>query len=198
MEKKTLAKKLLEFQNSVETIKKDGKNEFFKKPNGKASTYATLPNILSAVKPILNALQIVVNQPMFEGKVYTILTDTETGESERSCIDLPTNLNAQQIGSAITYFRRYTLVGLLALEIDEDDDGNAASNPPPEVKSTANDKPWLNKFEKDKVTLTEAWETATKMVKAGQVLIPKIEEKYKLSKELKEELKKLVPNAAGQ
>jgi hypothetical protein len=34
---------------------------------------------------------------------------------------LPTNLSPQQLGSAITYFRRYTLASLLALEIDDDD-----------------------------------------------------------------------------
>lgn len=56
--------KLLEFQTSIETIKKDGKNSFFKKADGKASTYATLPNILAEVKPILNALKLFVTQPI--------------------------------------------------------------------------------------------------------------------------------------
>jgi hypothetical protein len=30
-------------------------------------------------------------------------------------------MNPQQLGSAITYFRRYTLASLLSLEIDDDD-----------------------------------------------------------------------------
>lgn len=103
---------------------------------------------------------------------------------------LPNNLNAQQVGSAITYFRRYTISSLLSLEIDEDDDGNKASTPTPEpkFKSTTHDKPWLNKFEKDKVTITEAWTKATNMVGNGEVTIAVIEEKYMLSKELKAEL----------
>jgi len=133
--------KLLEFQNSIEVIKKDGHNEFFKKSNGKASSYATLPNILSEVKPILNSLKIVVTQPIKDNKVFTILTDSESGESIESGIDLPNNLNAQQTGSAITYFRRYTICSLLALEIDEDDDGNAASTTL--SQQTQNEKPWL-------------------------------------------------------
>lgn len=184
--------KLLEFQNSVEVIKKDGKNEFFKKSSGKASTYATLPKILAEVKPILNALKIVVTQPILEGKVYTILTDTESGEQEVSFIELTNGLNAQQTGSAITYFRRYTLSSLLSLEIDEDDDGNIASQPT--FTSTTHDKPWLNKFEKDKVTLTDAWTKATQMVGNGEVTISKIEEKYNLSKDLKAELIQIQQN----
>jgi len=41
---------------------------------------------------------------------------------------LPKNLDAQKIGSAITYYRRYTLQSLLALQAI-DDDGNLASKP---------------------------------------------------------------------
>ena len=178
--------KLLDFQNSIEVIKKDGTNSFFKKSNGKESTYATLPNILSEVKPILNALKLVVTQPISNNEVFTIITDSESGEQIISSVPLPSGLNAQQIGSAITYFRRYTLSSLLSLEIDEDDDGNKASEP--KFVSTTHDKKWLNKFEKDKVTLTDKWVKASQMVGAGEVTIAKIEEKYKLSKELKSEL----------
>lgn len=127
METVSIISKLLEFQTSIETIKKDGKNTFFKKPDGKASSYATLPNILSEVKPILNSLKLVVTQPIINGVVYTVISDTESTESLKSGIALPLNLNAQQTGSAITYFRRYTISSLLSLEIDEDDDGNKAS-----------------------------------------------------------------------
>lgn len=127
--KKTIYKKLLDFQSKVEKIKKDGKNSFFKKANGQASTYATLPNILEEVKPILTELGLVLTQPIANGEVLTVITDSETGEQIQSSVLLPNNLNAQQIGSAITYFRRYTLSSLLSLEIDEDDDGNKASIP---------------------------------------------------------------------
>lgn len=190
METKTkIFTKLLDFQNSVEVIKKDGKNEFFKKASGKASTYATLPKILAEVKPILNALKIVVTQPIINGEVYTILTDTESGEQEVSSVPLPPNLNAQQVGSAITYFRRYTLSSLLSLEIDEDDDGNKASETAaPVFTSTTHDKPWLNKYEADKTTITDTWKKATKSVADQKCTIAQIEEKYRLSKELKAEL----------
>jgi len=143
MTTKSIYQKLLEFQTNIESIKKDGKNSFFKKPDGRASSYATLPNILENVKPILNALKLVLTQPIVNGEVFSIVTCTETGESVTSSVSLPTNLNAQQIGSAITYFRRYTLTSLLSLEIDEDDDGNKASgnNQKP---AQSNEKLYLN------------------------------------------------------
>jgi len=50
---------------------------------------------------------------------------------------LPMSGTPQQLGSAITYYRRYTLQSLLSLQA-EDDDANAASNvkPAPAKKKT--------------------------------------------------------------
>jgi len=113
METNSIDKKLLLFQSEIETIKKDGQNTFFKKSNGKASAYATLPHILSEVKPLLNKLGCLITQPIIDNTVLTIIKDVETGDYRESGLVLPTNLNAQQVGSAITYFRRYTLCSLL-------------------------------------------------------------------------------------
>ena len=43
-------------------------------------------------------------------------------------MELPNLQDPQKLGSAITYFRRYTLQSLLGLQA-EDDDGNKASAP---------------------------------------------------------------------
>lgn len=94
------------------------------------------------MKPILNGLKLLITQPIINGEVLTVITCTESGQEIKSGVFIPTGLNAQQIGSAITYFRRYTLSSLLSLEIDEDDDGNKASQP---VKTT----PPAQKFEKE-------------------------------------------------
>jgi hypothetical protein len=48
------------------------------------------------------------------------------GNSIESSLQLPTDLDAQKIGSAITYYRRYTLASLLGLQA-KDDDANIAS-----------------------------------------------------------------------
>lgn len=180
-ETKSIYEKLLDFQTNIDAIKKDGKNSFFKKPNGKESTYATLPNILENVKPILNALKLVLTQPIINGEVYSIVTCTETKEFVQSSVSLPTNLNAQQIGSAITYFRRYTLTSLLSLEIDEDDDANLASGNTSKPSQSNDDKPWLNEGEK-------MIDALAYVVGKGQQGIQEIKKKYKLSKTIEEKL----------
>src|SRR6478736_1767739 len=100
---------LLEFQKKIAAIKKDGKNPHFK------STYATLPHILSEVKPILSELGLILMQPIKNGQVVTEISNGK--EKVESSIDLPNGLTPQQMGSAITYYRRYTLASLLSLEI---------------------------------------------------------------------------------
>lgn len=165
METKSLPK-LLQFQKTINAIKKDGNNPHFK------SKYATLPQILSEVKPILSDLGLILLQPIKGNQVQTIIIDSDTGEHYDSSMEMPTNLTPQQAGSAITYYRRYLLAGLLSLEI-EDDDGNAASQPAKPL--------YLNKG-------TEAFEKAVENLKAGNVTIEQIEKKYTLSKEVKAEL----------
>jgi hypothetical protein len=121
--------KLLEFQKKVNSIKKDGKNPHFK------STYATLTQILSEVKPVLSECGLLVTQPIKDNRVSTIISD-DKGVLAESYIDLPTNLTPQQLGSAITYFRRYTLASLLALEIADDDSNIATIQPPKKAQMT--------------------------------------------------------------
>lgn len=120
MENKT--NKLLAFQKQIGVIAKDAKNPHFK------NTYASLTQIISEVKPILSELGITILQPINSGKVGTVLMDSDKIIAE-SWIDLPINLQPQPLGSAITYFRRYTLASLLALEIDDDDAQSAKPAP---------------------------------------------------------------------
>ena len=108
-----LTKKLLEFQKQISVIKKDAKNPHFK------NTYATLKQVLSEVKPILNEVGLLLTQPIDERGIGTVITDGK--DSISSFIPLPQGLAPQPLGSAISYFRRYTICSLLALEIDDDD-----------------------------------------------------------------------------
>ena len=110
---KQITAKLLAFQRKVGTIKKDSKNPHFK------NTYASLTQILSEVKPILSECELVLTQPINEKGVGTVISFND--EVLESFIPLPVGVNPQQLGSAITYFRRFTLASLLALEIDDDD-----------------------------------------------------------------------------
>lgn len=65
-------------------------------------------------------------QPIKGTSLSTILVDTESGEVMDYNADMPLGPDPQKNGSIITYYRRYSLQSLLALEA-EDDDGNVAS-----------------------------------------------------------------------
>jgi hypothetical protein len=77
-------------------------------------------------------------QPIQNGNVTTIIIDCENNESVESSISLPALQDPQKLGSAITYFRRYTLQSLLSLQA-EDDDANKASR-----KDTLSDERFTN------------------------------------------------------
>jgi hypothetical protein len=119
---KNLYLKLAEVKREVGKVSKNSKNPHFK------NTYADLNALIDAVEPILLEKGLLMLQPIAEGKVCTVIFDVETELSIESSIALPVLSDPQKLGSAITYFRRYTLQSLLSLQA-EDDDGNKASKP---------------------------------------------------------------------
>lgn len=116
----TIYQKLLKVQDEVGAIKKGETNPFFK------SKYFDINGLLEVVKPVLSKNNLVLIQPLNARGLITKIIDSETGESIESNIELPTNPDPQKMGAIITYFRRYSLQSLLALQA-EDDDGNSAS-----------------------------------------------------------------------
>lgn len=123
---------LLEAQIDFPTVKKSDVNPFFK------SKYAGLPSILEVVLPILNKKGVLLSQnPITEGEkigITTTLTHAMSGTSISSSfvVQLAKN-DPQGAGSAITYARRYALVSMLGLNVDEDDDANGASHVMPKT-----------------------------------------------------------------
>ena len=129
METKTIYSKLLEVQKEVAPIKKTEDNPFFK------SKYFDVNAILAALKPILTKHGLVLTQGFgaesASGKnaLTTIITNAEDEKQIISIVYLPDLADPQKFGSAVTYYRRYALQSLFALEA-EDDDGNTASGAP--------------------------------------------------------------------
>lgn len=119
-------KKLLEVQRELKAVVKNAANPFFK------SKYADLSEVLSVVKPLLNKNDIILLQPHetneFGDFVKTVLIDATTGKEIVSSMTkiLCSSNKPQDLGSAITYARRYGIKSLLALE-DEDDDAEKAT-----------------------------------------------------------------------
>lgn len=138
---KNIATALLNFHKLVGVIKKDSSNPFFK------SKYAALPDILNSIdKPLLDSGLVVVQLPTGENGLTTMLIHSDSGEYIQDTYTMtPTKNDPQGLGSCITYQRRYALGAFLSLNIDEDDDGNGASQPKAEAKKEADDnKPWMN------------------------------------------------------
>ena len=178
----TIYSKLLDFQRKVEAVKKTKKNPHFK------NTYADINEILSEVKPLLSEFNLVLSQPISDGFQYSIITDIESGEALTSYIKLPDNLQPQQLGGAITYFRRYTLVTLLSLETEEDNDGNNTTPPAPTEK-------WLNLTDKSGI-ITKEYENVRYAIHNGKISsLDQIKSVYKLSKETESQLKTDLANA---
>ncbi len=158
-------RKLANVKSEIGTISKDSTNPFYK------SAYFDINQLLSHVEPLLHKNSLICLQPIEDGCVVTKIIDINTGERVISTICLGEYVDPQKLGSAITYYRRYGLQSLLALQA-EDDDGNKAKDP--------KDKPWLNEG-------TKEYKNAVKHL-LGSGTIAEVEKEYKLSKEVKEKL----------
>ena len=122
METKNIYQKLHEAKLEIGKVAKNAKNPHFK------NTYADLNALIEAVEPILLEKGLLLLQPIKDGKVFTVITNVDDATFVESGIDLPNGISPQQMGSAITYYRRYTLSSLMTLQAI-DDDGQHASQP---------------------------------------------------------------------
>lgn len=101
--------------------------------------YAPLDSVLGHLRPVLVKHGLAITQLLDEGPSLTTMLLHSSGEFLASSMPLPltAGMSAQEIGSAVTYMRRYAIVALLGIATEEDDDGNhAAGNT---VKSSAGD-----------------------------------------------------------
>ena len=135
MMENSIYKKLYKVQKEIGAISKDSTNPFYK------SKYFDINSLIKQLMPILEKHNLLLLQPMSEGSQYSKIVDVDTGDSVESSLSLPINLDAQKIGSAITYYRRYTLQSLLGLQA-EDDDGNNASIPSKKTTNLNDERPF--------------------------------------------------------
>ena len=116
---------LLAFQADRPTLVKDKKAH--------NSTYADLAQVYDAALPKLNALGVLwkAKATVPDGGEFGIqyaLTHVASGTSETGFWPLKRVDNPQQMGSLVTYARRYALCAALNLVAEEDDDGGAAAS----------------------------------------------------------------------
>ena len=145
---------------AIGKVTKNANNPHFKK------SYADLNAIIEAVEPILLENGLLLLQPIQGNSVCTQIIDIDSGTMVESCMELPAGLNPQQQGSAITYYRRYTLQSTLSLQ-SVDDDGAAAS------KSTPTKPPISDERLADAITAIEK----------GTYSLEKLKDQFSLTKE---------------
>jgi len=131
---KTLLEKLGKVKSEIGKISKDSTNPFFK------SKYFDVNSLLEHAEPLLQKNGLLLLQPIIDGEVVTEIWEIESGLKVSSGIKLPELNDPQKLGSAVTYYRRYTLQSLLGLQA-EDDDANKASGNTTKEEDT---RPWLD------------------------------------------------------
>lgn len=120
-----LFKALSDAQGEVENADKSSVNPHFK------SRYADLAAVLNTVRPVFAKHGLsMVQSTAFDGQlvnVTTVIGHAEGGHvsSVASCV--PAKVDAQGIGAATTYLRRYSLSAMCGIA-QEDDDGQAAAH----------------------------------------------------------------------
>lgn len=121
---KELAAALAKAQGDMKGAVKDSANPFFK------SKYADLSSCWDACRGALSANGIcVVQTPTMDehGVAVETLLAHSSGEWITETLHMPVaKADAQGVGSAITYARRYMLTSFVGIA-PEDDDGNAAA-----------------------------------------------------------------------
>lgn len=120
-----LAKALAKAQSELQDAKKDSTNPHFK------SKFASLASVRAAVTPALASCGLAVVQTFEPIGVDSVCVVTwllhESGQWLRSRLTMPVaKKDAQGIGSAATYARRYSLAAITGIATDDDDDGEAA------------------------------------------------------------------------
>ena len=163
----TLHQKLHRAKLAIGKVTKNATNPHFKK------AYADINALLDAVEPILLENGLLLLQPIQGNNVCTQIIDIDSGAMIESCMELPSNLTPQQLGSAVTYYRRYTLQSSLSLQAIDDDANTAEQAAKQPVKETLS---------------AERFKGALDKIAAGEYTVEQLKSKFNLTKEQEAQL----------
>ncbi len=143
IETSSLAVALAAFQAELPRVGKGNVAKVVSEKGNYTYKYADLADVSDEVLPLLAKHGLSFSaKPTLDGSNRFVLEYTlrhVSGESDGGSYPLPGNATPQQVGSAITYARRYTLCAITGVAPDQDDDGQAASqvrDEPPPPKAT--------------------------------------------------------------
>lgn len=124
-ETKDIATALAKAQSEIEAATKDSENPFFK------STYADLTSVVSVARvPLTSHGLSVIQGAMEQPSGWVLVTRLAHTSGQWYETEFPLFLKAktpQEVGSAITYAKRYSFCAMVGVVTkDEDDDGERA------------------------------------------------------------------------
>ena len=132
MKETNLIESLVKAQSEMTHAAFDQTNPHFK------SKFASLKSVIDAIKPALNSNGIFfmqVSHPLDHGVgIETIFCKADEKLSTGVVMVPVDKANAQGLGSALTYAKRYSLAMACGIAADVDDDGNGAAANPPQRK----------------------------------------------------------------
>ena len=166
-----ISEKLFNLQQEIGTISKDASNPFYK------SKYFDINSLINQLQPLLKKNRLLLLQPIQEDSVSSIIRCIDNNEEVFSSLNLPSITDPQKLGSAITYYRRYTLASLLGLQA-VDDDANIASG----ATSQAVELPWLNENDPKFKVIKDA-------ITKGKATIADVRKQFRVSKKVEALLK---------
>lgn len=135
-----LAAALAKAQGEMTAPPKDKTAKVPTKSGGSYSySYADIATVIESVKSALskNGLSVshqMVCEPGFFG-LQTMLMHS-SGQYVSSVMPLPQERGPQELGSYLTYYRRYALCAIVGIAADEDDDANNESGNEAEIRPT--------------------------------------------------------------
>lgn len=146
-----LAKALAAARKKFKAVKKEQTNPFFK------SKYADLSAVIEATEAALSehGLSIIQSPITHEtmAGVTTMLVH-ESGQWMRGDLLLPVAKgDAQGVGSAITYARRYSYQGMVNVAAETDDDANSASGKEAQAKAATMQKPPARRTDPEQIPI---------------------------------------------
>ncbi len=157
---------LFKFHQCVAAVKwpKKSTNPHFK------SKYLNLDDLMQILNPLLVQHNFVLKTSIYRETggdwcVCSEIVNKENKTINSAMLAIPVNLNAQQIGSFITYARRYTICTICNIVGDDDDDANHATAGVPAQN-------------KNKILTKDKFEIAAQNVLAGKCTTDQIWAKY--------------------
>lgn len=164
----SFAKAFAQFQAEITNPKLSAKNPHF------GSKYAPLAEVLNTVRPVLAKYGLSVQQDVSTEEEQAVIVTVimhESGEwQESSPMKIPAykalkdgrkTLDAQTIGSAISYGKRYQLQAAVGVAADEDDDGESSADRYTQPLPSIEQVPSENGIQPSKVTLAARYQLAT-------------------------------------